>query len=279
MLSRIDHVGFVGPDLSALRNVFARLGFSPTMPQPLMRFEPSNQTLLPLDQSSCHIVFKRTYIELSAAHTTDPRQHLQAYSGGVDRLQIVAFASADVAATRDAVVSAGFGAKDLQWAAREVVYGERTGQARFHWFMVEPRDAPEGLVCFVRNTTPELIFQDIVQHHPLGAREVTGLAIVLPTTEAAAACAERYARYPAGRDPGITILTAADAEQRVGSAIRSARSAFAALAVEVEDLGRAAAVLAARSIAFETRPAGLVVSPADAGGAALCLHPPGRVFF
>jgi hypothetical protein len=244
-----------------------------------MRFEPSTQSLLPLDQSSCHIVLERTYIELSAAHTTDPRQHLQAYAGGVDRLQIVAFASTDVAATRTAVVSAGIGAKELQWAARQVTYGDRTGQARFHWFMVEPRDAPEGLVCFVRNTTPELIFQEVVQHHPLGAREVTGLAIVLPTTEAAAVCAERYARYPEGRDPAIAILTAADAEQRVGPAIRRARSAFAALAVEVEDLGRAAAALAERSIEFETRPAGIVVAPGYAGGAALCLHPPGRVFF
>jgi Glyoxalase-like domain len=277
--SRLDHVGFVGPDLAALRSAFMRLGFSPTMPQPLMRRDSASGVLVPLEQSSCHIVLDKTYIELSASHTTDPNHHLAAYACAAPRLQILAFASDDIDAAHSALVSAGIRATNAAWAARAIHYGSRRGEARFRWYMVEPQDSPEGLVCFVRNATPELVYQPEVQRHPVGARAVTGIAIVLPSRQAASITADRYERYLGGNDPAVKILDAQLAEAAMGSWARQATSAFAGLAVEVDDLVAAATALAAQGVPHEARAAGLIVPPAYAGGAALCLHGPGRVFF
>jgi hypothetical protein len=68
----------------------------------------------------------------------------------------------------------------LQFASRQIEYGQRHGEARFRWWMLPAAEMPEGLVCYVDNTTPELVFQAAVQAHPNGALDLTAVLVNSP---------------------------------------------------------------------------------------------------
>lgn len=277
----LDHVGFVGSDLGAMRRTFVQLGFSPTEPRPLMRRDSASGALVPLDQWSCHLVFERGYIELSSVQASDATHHLSAYRAREPQLQILALATDALHIARDQVVSAGLRASEAQWAAREIAYGSRRGEARFHWFMLDPADSPEGLVCFVHNATPELVYQPEIQRHPIGARALTALAVVLPTRAAAESASARFARLQpragAAASGRLLVLDMEAAVEVFGASIRSATGAFAAIAVEVADIEAAAALLRRHDVPFDARAGAIRVPPLHAAGATLCLHAAGRV--
>lgn len=271
-----------------MRAAFESLGFRPTDPKPLMSRDPATGAAVPLDQWSCHVVFERGYLELSAVTSPSADHHLARYGAG---LQICAFGTADVSAAHAQCRAADIRVGAAQWAAREIRYGQRHGDARFHWFMIDPADAPEGLLCYVEHATPELVYQPEVQHHPNGARALTLLGIVPPADDWAAAVA-RYSRV-LGR-PGVSVgpghweFRLADSRVALyqgdvaiglfGERARAVSSAFAVVGVEVADLDAAARRLANNGVQFEAREAWLLVPPGAACGAILCLHAPGRVF-
>ncbi|HPF26293.1 MAG TPA: VOC family protein [Steroidobacteraceae bacterium] len=289
MSTTLDHLGFVGPQLDAMRAAFAALGFAPTEPKPLMGREPDTGAAVPLDQWSCHVVFERGYLELSAVTSRSADHHLASYGAG---LQICAIGTPDVIAAHKRCRAADVRAGAAQWAAREIQYGKRHGEARFHWFMIDPADAPEGLLCYVEHATPELVYQSEVQQHPNGAQSLTLLGVVLPTTDALSAAAERYARIlgvPGQRSTAgecefrlagglIVLYTAGAARARFGEAARATTAAFAVVGVAVADRRAAAHQLAQHAVPFDTREELLIVPPVAACGAILCLHSPGRVF-
>jgi catechol 2,3-dioxygenase-like lactoylglutathione lyase family enzyme len=295
----LDHVGFVGPDLAALRATFVRLGFSLTEPRPLMRRDASTGELVPLDQWSCHIVLEQGYVELSAVQTTSAAHHLAAYAPAEAAIKILALATDDVVATHAQLVSSGIRATAPQWAAREIHYGSRRGEARFHWFMVDPLDAPEGLLCFVNNATPELVYQPEVTGHDLGAIGLIGTSIVMPTSRDARATAARYARV-LGRDSDaaeyarvgdaegfsavlelsrgeLWVGDCAAATLRWGAAVARTSAAMAVMTVQVKSLEQAARCLTALGTPFERANACLVLPPEAAAGAIVCLDERARV--
>jgi hypothetical protein len=183
----LDHVGLVGPQLHAMRQAYLRLGFQPTEPRQLMANDPTTGERRSLDQESCHIVLETGYVELSALHRPKATHHLAAYAGRYDGLHILALAPQAMAASAAhgaaakhsatmnspamhtlaaRVAAIGLAATPVQFATRDIDYGERHGAAKFEWFMLTPAVSPDSLVCFVDNLTPELVFQPAVQVHP-----------------------------------------------------------------------------------------------------------------
>ena len=262
----LDHVGYVAESLPRLRATMQRLGFAPTEPALLMRANPETGALESLQQQSCHAVFGRSYIEFSAVMTDDPSHHLAVYRARGDGLHILALGTMDVAATQARCVREGVPVTPPARAARQIDYGGLHGEARFEWFMAQPASAPEGLVCWVRNLTPQLVFQSAVSQHPNGALDVIEVQVEAPDLAAAAA---RYGRWlgvtPVHSDDGLVFeLEGGRLRLRVGK-----RERFAGLVVRVRQLATCEALLRTASLPYRAEPGRLTVPEAAAGGAVM----------
>lgn len=284
-MTTLDHVGFVSRDLEGLRAAFASLGFSLTVPQPLMARGP-DATSRTLDQSSCHAVLESGYIELSSVRNAAPDHHLARYARGGDALVILALGTDDVAAAGAACRRRGIAVTAPSQAARRINYGSLHGEARFCWCMVEPDDAPEGLTCFVHNETPELVYQTEVQQHPNTAVALCEMAIASHDPPATAArygailgldAIHRGAEYSFVFDhTALRIMGFENLDHLAGS--RSERTAghFAMLTVAVRDLDITRRVLVGRGTPFIDRGTELFVPSASAGGALMRFVPATR---
>lgn len=262
----LDHVGYVAGSMEALRRTMQRLGFAPTEPALLMRANPHTGALESLQQESCHAVFGRSYIEFSAVLTADPAHHLAAYLARGDGLHILALGAADVAAAQSRCVQNNVPVTVPARAARRIDYGSRHGEARFEWFMVLPNSAPEGLICWVRNLTPQLVFQPEVSRHPNGALDVVEVQIEARDLDLAAS---RYAVWlgsaPALTPDGLSFqLEGGRLRLRAGP-----RDRYAGLVVRVQDLAACESLLRAAALPIAVQPGRLTVPEAAAGGAVM----------
>jgi len=196
MLS-LDHLGLVGASIGPLRQAWLDRGFCVTEPEALMALDPRTGQRAPLGQQSCHIIFERGYIELTAVDAVTPGHHLYPWIGGPQThadvsLAIIAMGTDDIDGVHARLAEAGLPVGALAQASRPIHYGTRRGGALFRWFMLSAASTPEALVCFVRNERPELIFQPEVQQHPNGARALESVILCSNEPEAMAA---RYAGY------------------------------------------------------------------------------------
>lgn len=287
----LDHVGFVGDDLGRLVEAMRRLGFATTPPRELQRESPAGGAPVSLHQSSCHAVLRQGYLEFSAVSTEDPAHHLAAYRARGTGLHILALGSADPDADWRRCRDAGLPCSEPAFASRAIEYGARHGTARFRWFMLAPEAAPEGLLCFARNLTPELVFQPEVSVHPNGAQALLEVLIQAPAPDAleprfrallgvapqpapesgggAAAAAAASLRFPLAGDAGLTLLSPAAMRERFGAAAVAGvpPGRFAGLRLRVARLDATAAWLRGGGVGFERRGAELVVPAAQACGA------------
>lgn len=201
---RLDHLGLVSRRLEPLLSGAVGLGFQPTRPEELMAAGPAGP--VPLEQTSAHLVFGNTYVELTAVRSHAPTHHLAPWLARREGLLILAFGTEDLADARRRSLEAGYSPGPVAGASRRVTYGARAGEARFEWFMLDPVSTPEALVCFVRHLTPEVVFQPEVQQHPNGARDIEGVVLV---TGEPLGLARRYAALTGGH------LTGGELEARV----------------------------------------------------------------
>ena len=162
----LDHVGFAGPDLEAMRLEWQRLGFLPTLPQALHAVADAGE-VADLGQWSCHVMLESGYIELTEVRRPTPGHHLAPWLARGPGLCIIAYGTADIrawhAACGDPAISA------VMTATRHIDYGERgtlRGEALFRWCMRDPASTPAALECVVEHMTPDLVFQSGVQQHP-----------------------------------------------------------------------------------------------------------------
>lgn len=262
----LDHVGYVAESLGPLRATMQRLGFAPTEPALLMRANPQTGALESLQQESCHAVMGRSYIEFSAVLTADPAHHLAAYRARGDGLHILALGAADVGAAQARCVLGGVPVTAPARAARHIAYGSLHGEARFEWFMATPESAPEGLICWVRNLTPQLVFQPEVTQHPNGALDLVEVQIEARAPDVAAA---RYAGWlgmaPTRTQDGLLFeLEGGRLRLQAGS-----RDRYAGLVVRVRDLGACERLLRAAGLPVRAEPGRLAVPETVAGGAVM----------
>jgi hypothetical protein len=276
----LDHVGLVGRDLMPLMRAFDQLGFRLTEPRLLMRQNATTGERESLEQSSCHAVFRQGYIEFSAVHTRSVRHHLAAYLDHGPALKIIALGTNDVLERHAAAERGGLGPTLPALASREVTYGSRPGEARFRWFMIDPDRAPEGLLCMVRNLTPEIVYQPEVQRHPNGAVALTAVSLCVEDVDRVA---ERYALLlgiepirPADSDrvrefdlgnQRVRIATPAALADRYEGVQIPPGPCLAGFTVAVESIPRAAALLGSHDIGFRRFGGnGLVIALEAAGG-------------
>ncbi len=169
--TRLDHVGVVGKDLARLIATYRQLGFALTEPRELLRVDPATGAASTTGQWSCHAVFQRGYLELTALLVEDPAHHLTPLLAEGEGLRIVVHASVSLAADRERLRAEGHQVGPLARASRPIEYGSRRGDAQFEWFRVDPtgRKAGRGLTAYVHHLTPDLVFQPEVMAHPNGA--------------------------------------------------------------------------------------------------------------
>jgi len=263
----LDHVGLVGADMAAMRKAYIALGFAPTEPKALMARDPVTGVQRSLHQESCHLVFQRGYVELSALAQASPTHHLAAYAGRYEGLHILALASGAIARLYARVGDAGLAVSPLRFAARDIAYGERHGTAQFEWFMLDPAVSPDSLLCFVHNLTPELVFQAAVQRHPNSACRLLGITYLTADLAASASVFARLADAPPSHallpaapseltfalEPGLLRLCTPDAftARYPGCRIEPAPR-MAAMTIGVRDVGKVRAHCAAAGIPLQT---------------------------
>jgi hypothetical protein len=268
----LDHVGLVGGALEPLLAAARRLGFAPTPPKPLLGRHPATGEPRPLGQSSAHLVFESGYVELSAVHSTSPDHHLAHGLARHEGLLILALGVEDVAAAHARCRDAGLPVTPVTGASRAIEYGDRHGETRFEWFMLAPAASPEGLVCCVRNLTPELVFQPAVQSHPNGAVALAGVYVAAEEPQPLLArMAAVTGAQPRGdrldlRGGWLRVLTPAALEARFPGAGLPQAPCLAGFAVRVADLGRARAAAAAGGVPLNESPGGFWVAARRAGG-------------
>jgi hypothetical protein len=278
----IDHVGLLGRDVHAMRVAFERLGFTPTPSKLLMRWDAKTGERESLKQESSHAVLEHGYIELAAVLTDEPQHYLTPYLRRYQGLHILAFRSGDIDADHARCLAAGFEPTPVMIATRDIEYGTRQGAAQFRWFMLGGETAPEGLLCYVHNHTPELVFQPEVMNHPNSALGLHGVTIVASKPER---IAEHYRTLlglePLASDeelrfePGqqcIRIMTRHAFIARYPGAGVPVLPCLRAFDVVVRDIGAARAYLNATRVRHQVREDGsLWVGPRSACGAALRL--------
>jgi catechol 2,3-dioxygenase-like lactoylglutathione lyase family enzyme len=270
----LDHVGLVAPELDALVARYRALGFSPTEPRPLLRFDPATGASLPIGQSSAHVVFESGYVELTQIDSASSDHHLAPWVHRHFGLHILALGVDDITAAHERCTSAGVPVRAPARASRAVEYGSRHGEARFEWFMLEPAASPEGLLCLVRHETPGLVHQREVESHPNGAVALEGvyivtvepqgverlLAIVAGARHAGAGTIEFGGRW-------IRVLTPDVFAARFPRAHVPATPCMAGFAVRVADLRRARGAVESGLVAPAPAPGGgFWVDAPHAGG-------------
>lgn len=250
----LDHVGLVGRDLGAMLDAYRRLGFAPTQPRPLMAGNSSGRPVL-LEQSSAHLVFEQGYVELTSVSSSDPAHHLAAYLERLPSLAILAIGTDDAIARHALCARSGLPVGPVREASRSIEYGSLHGEARFHWFMLEPAASPEGLLCFVQHLTPELVFQREVQDHPNSVRSLSGVLVFAEEAERVAG--RMAAALGLGADPAhrielqggrLEVLDAAGWRERFPGALPPAGSCLAGFTVAASDLDAARTRIIAQGI-------------------------------
>jgi hypothetical protein len=191
---RLDHVGFAGATLEAMRREWQSLGFAPTEPQPLRSVDRQGRSDA-LGQHSCHVVLACGYIELTEVAEVRGH-HLEPWLARGPGLHILAFGTTAIDAWRARQVGDEY--SPVMTAARSIDYGSRHGEARFRWCMRDATRTPWALECLVEHLTPELVHQDEVEQHRNGARVLR--AITLESPEPAALQAEFARLYGVGSD-------------------------------------------------------------------------------
>ncbi len=270
----IDHIGLAGRDMDRFLSAYRRLGFHVTEPQPLMARRGGD--LVPLGQTSAHMVFRDNYIELTAVPDPDTGNHLEPNLERYEGVHIVALRSAGASLARSAIAAGGVTVGDLQQASREIKYGSG-GTAEFNWFALPPSDAPGGYFCVVEHVTPGLVFQDEVTGHPNGAQSLVEVTVCAGDVDGVSALYRRFLatpNIPAGHgqtfdfgEARIVVTDPAGLASRYPGAEPPALPSLAGFTIAAADLQHVRALLQEAGVAVRDGERGLWVAAEDAGGA------------
>ncbi len=278
----IDHVGLVGRDVHAMRVAFERLGFITTVPKLLMRWDSKTGERESLKQECAHAILEQSYIELSAVLSDEPTHYLAPFIRRYQGLHILALRSDDIDSDFARCTRASLEPTPVVIATRDVEYGARNGAAQFRWFTLPPERTPGGLLCYVHNHTPEIVFQPEVMAHPNSAIGVHGATVVASKPERVAEhyrvvleqepiAGDEELRFESGSQC-IRIMTRHAFVARYPGAGVPVMPCLRAFDVIVRDIGAARAYLNATRVRHQVREDGSVwVGPRSACGAALRL--------
>ncbi|MBM3526388.1 MAG: VOC family protein, partial [Alphaproteobacteria bacterium] len=159
----VDHIGVVVRDLEREIAAWRALGFHVSNPVPLMGRDEKGRAV-PLGQSSAHIVFANTYVELSSP-VPGSGNHLERYLVLGDGVRILVLAADDAGSARAALAPHGPDMAAPRDATRAIEIAGRADVARFVWFPLPIDVIPGVLSAVVQHLTPELVFHPSLVAH------------------------------------------------------------------------------------------------------------------
>ena len=181
----IDHIGIVGRDLSDLEDWYGQIGFRVAPRCELVSLSDQDEPQ-PMNQHNSHLVFSRSYVELTAVTGELAGHHLEQSLRRYYGLHILVMLSVNAERDYRHLLDAGFHPNQPGLAGRTIDYPSASGMGRFRWFRIPESEAPESYLCFVEHLTPELVFDPALTDHPNGATELIGLSICVDDPERSA---------------------------------------------------------------------------------------------
>ncbi|MDA8107046.1 MAG: VOC family protein [Betaproteobacteria bacterium] len=274
----LDHVAHFVPDLAAAARALAALGFT-TTPVSAQTVRDEHGAVRPAGTSNRCVMLEEGYLELLAPtldtpHAASVRAALAHHTG----VHLACFGTPAAGEEHARLERHGFGPLPLVKLEREVESDGAARTARFEVVRLPPGKMPEGRIQFVRQLTPECLWQPRYVAHANGA---VALAAVFVVAEDPVAVAARYARFaallprpagamvslPAAR--GATLIgRAADWQALLGAAPPPA-PALAGYALACRDPGALAQYCARAGLAVRPAGDGLYAAPLprELGGA------------
>jgi hypothetical protein len=281
----LDHVGYVGSDLTELIGCARRLGLAPTEPAALQSRNNATGNADSLQQQSCHVVMPASYLELTAVASADPAHHLAAWRARGTGAHILALGTVDLEAAWQHCALAGLRPTAIARATRPIRYGATHGDAEFDWFMLPATVFSAALLCVVRNRTPALVYQTDVMSHPLRPVALEEVSIVVSNPARTRARQLSWLGEPERiQEEGceiplqvgcLSLLSALAAGMRWGERFtgpRWAAGGLAAVVLRVADLASAQNYLQSAGVAVTRVGDELRIHSRDANGAVLALR-------
>ncbi len=288
----LDHVGVCARDLPPLVAAYEKLGFTLTPVAQQSGRRAPDAPLEPFGTGNRCAFLRHGYIELLAI--LDPAlfdNQLGRFLARYEGLHICAFGTTDAEANLARMQAAGIAIPGIAWLERRV----EPDDPRLARFARLPfPDAPEGRVQIIQHMTPELVWQDRWMTH---ANRADALLALVMATAAPAETATRLSRLtglPFTPDPlGGFRITLPGAERAAGPRSPAMQTTvrvldadaipalfpgvvpptlpfMAGMLVRTDD---ANAAVRALGLPLVAAPDGLMVPPAQAGGAALVFVP------
>lgn len=281
----LDHVGIAGADLDELAALYERLGFTLT---PIARHsgrKTPDGPIVPFGTGNRCAMLREGYLELIAvvdqqSFTNSLEFSLTRYAG----LHILALGIDDEEANLARMRAGGVKIPGIAYLERPVDDADPTGpKARFARLVLP--DTPEGRIFLIRHLTPEAIWQERFLTHPNHAVGLAEVVLVSSTPAESAARFSLLSGRPVTPDPaggftlalprGLVRILPPEALPSIlpGVAI-PALPFIAGITIRTDDANAAIRHLLGESeIAHQELADGILVDPAQAGGAALLFRP------
>ena len=255
-----DHIILGVDDLEAARETYRRLGFTLSPRGRHMGWGTANYC----------IMFEGEYIELIGI--VDPSQ----FTNNLDKrlaekgegLLSVAYAAPDAASAHQALSS--LGAEPPRELKRLLELPEGTVELHFRLVHLPPAATPGAPAFVIQHLSRDLVWRPEWLAHANGAKAITSVtARVGDLGFAAAAYVSLFGGEAVSETADGVVVRVADASLVLEEAGPDAPEGPVGFAVGVDDLERAARVLAENGIGFERGEDALRVAAGDACGAAL----------
>lgn len=191
MTTTLDHVGLIVPRLDEAARIFRALGFTLTERAEHTRVNAAGE-VESAGSAQHSVMFEDGYIELQEITDPEQRHLLSPAAAKYFGLHIVAFGVADAERANEAVRQSGLEVGPVLRWGRGIQEPDRSGEARFAFFVAPYRAADEALLCWVEHLTPDLIRSPRLTAHANGARALGGITIVARNAEETERLRVRY---------------------------------------------------------------------------------------
>lgn len=185
----LDHVGIVGPDLDALADEFALLGFTLT---PRARHAGGRTG------NRC-IMLRHGYVELLSFVDGGSSATLDRFLARYAGIHILALSIADEAAAQRRLQRAGLADAAVSQTDRSVDDADPQAQ-RVRFGVVTTPDPLEGRINLVHHYTPEALWQERYLRHANHATALEAVTLVAGGPAVSAARLSKHAGRPAAPD-------------------------------------------------------------------------------
>lgn len=274
----IDHVGLVAADVAALRETYARLGFTVSAATPVTQPDTDGKREISLGLLTAHVAFQATCLELTAVRHPGQGCHLDKWLAKGEGAHVMGLRSGSISRSYSDLLAAGVILPPIRTSSRRITGEGVNGIAQMRWFELPESISREAFTCFVQHDTPELVYSPRLTAHANGALGIRSVFAVVENMD------EAFSRYH--RLPGTTRRSFAVGrtiimnEQQIVVVERGGFSAMfpgldvgqpphiGGFALTVADLAATRALFAKQGIHFKTwGDKGIWVPPEHTGGA------------